>query len=67
MSVGRLVGLSVGQVTHLFNDPHVTPNWPTWPCFYLLYLSLFINFNHMKKKIGSLGTDGRSDEDTNGQ
>ena len=29
--VGRLVGLSV---THLFDDLHVAPYWPTWPCFY---------------------------------
>ena len=28
-----LVGRSVGWlVTHLFNDPHVAPYWPTWPC-----------------------------------
>ena len=30
-SVGRLVGLSV---THPFDDPHVAPYWPTWPCFF---------------------------------
>ena len=29
------VGLSVGRsVTHSFDDPHVAPYWPTWPCFY---------------------------------
>ena len=32
-SVGRSVGWSVGRVTHSFNDPHVAPYWPTWPCF----------------------------------
>ena len=27
------VGQSVGQsVTHPFDDPHVAPYWPTWPC-----------------------------------
>ena len=29
-SVGRLVCLSV---THSFDDPHVAPYWPTWPCY----------------------------------
>ena len=32
-SVGWLVGRSVGRVTHSFDDPHVAPYWPTWPCF----------------------------------
>ena len=33
-SVGWLVGWLVGlSVTHLFNDPHVAPYWPTWPCY----------------------------------
>ena len=27
-----LVGRSVGRVTHSFDDPHVAPYWPTWPC-----------------------------------
>ena len=31
--VGRLVGLSV---PHSFDDPHVAPYWPTWPCFPLI-------------------------------
>ena len=27
------VGLSVGRsVTHSFDDQHVAPYWPTWPC-----------------------------------
>ena len=26
------VGRSVGWVTHSFDDPHVAPYWPTWPC-----------------------------------
>ena len=25
-----LVGL---LVTHSFDDPHIAPCWPTWPCF----------------------------------
>ena len=29
-SVGWSVGLSV---THSFDDPHVAPDWPTWPCY----------------------------------
>ena len=29
-SVGQSVGRSV---THSFDDPHVAPYWPTWPCF----------------------------------
>ena len=29
--VGRLVCLSV---THSFDDQHVAPFWPTWPCYY---------------------------------
>ena len=32
VSVGRLVGWSVGQVTHPLDDPHVAAYWPTWPC-----------------------------------
>ena len=32
MSVGWLVGWSVGRVTQSFNNPHVVPYWPTWPC-----------------------------------
>ena len=33
-SVRRLVGLSVCLlVTHSFDDPHVAPYWPTWPCY----------------------------------
>ena len=24
---------SVCRVTHSFDDPHVAPYWPTWPCF----------------------------------
>ena len=31
LSVGWLVGLSV---THLFDDQHVAPYWPTWPCYH---------------------------------
>ena len=31
-SVGLLVGRTVGRVTHSFDDPHVAPYWPTWPC-----------------------------------
>ena len=33
-SVGLLVGLLVGRVTHSFDDPYVTPYWPTWPCLF---------------------------------
>ena len=37
MSNGWLVGWSVGlSVMHSFDDPHVAPYWPTWPCFSLL-------------------------------
>ena len=32
-SVGWLVGRSVCGVAHSFDDPHVAPYWPTWPCF----------------------------------
>ena len=30
--VGRSVCLCL-SVTHSFDDPHVAPYWPTWPCF----------------------------------
>ena len=43
-SVGHLVGQSVGGVTHSFNDPHVAPYWPTWPCFLSLFLSSVLPF-----------------------
>ena len=29
-------------VTHSFDDPHVAPYWPTWPCF--LYRSILLPF-----------------------
>ena len=31
------VGLSV---THSFDDPHVAPYWPTWPCFFVFRFQL---------------------------
>ena len=31
LNVGWSVGRLVGRVTHLFDDPHVAPYWPTWP------------------------------------
>ena len=33
--VGWLVGWLVGRVMHSFDDPHVAPYWPTWPCLML--------------------------------
>ena len=36
------VGLSVClSVTHSFDDPHVAPYWPSWPCFYLIWKTSF--------------------------
>ena len=32
-SIIGCVRWSVGRVTHSFDDPHVAPYWPTWPCF----------------------------------
>ena len=40
LSVGWLVGRSVGRVTHSFDDQHVAPYWPTWPCSLRLALSV---------------------------
>ena len=42
-SVGRSVGRLVGRlVTQSFDNLHVAPYWPTWPCFSLLtYFTLF--------------------------
>ena len=34
------VGLSVGRVTHSFDDPHVAPYWPTWPCSLMINLAI---------------------------
>ena len=31
--VRQSVGRSVGWVTPSFDDTHVAPYWPTWPCF----------------------------------
>ena len=31
-SVDWSVGWSVGRVKHSFDDSHVAPYWPTWPC-----------------------------------
>ena len=43
-SVRRLVGLLVClSVTHSFDDQHVAPYWPTWPCFLNIDL-LFSSF-----------------------
>ena len=42
-----LVGWLVGWVTHSFDDPHVAPYWPTWPCYYIslcFFSSLSISF-----------------------
>ena len=33
--VGQSVGWGVGRGKHSFDDPHVAPYWPTWPCSYL--------------------------------
>ena len=33
VSVGRSVGW---LVTHSFDDSHIAPYWPTWPCFLML-------------------------------
>ena len=27
----------VCRVTHSFDDPHVAPYWPTWPCYSTMY------------------------------
>ena len=36
---------SVGRsVTHSFDDPHVAPYWPTWPCFSLALLLFSFKF-----------------------
>ena len=37
----------VGRITHLFDDPHVAPYWPTWPCF--LYVKEFSHFRAYSK------------------
>ena len=38
-----LVCLSVClSVTHSFDDPHVAPYWPSWPCFPLPFLNTFL-------------------------
>ena len=46
--VCRSVGLSV---THSFDDQHVAPYWPTWPCFLLL--------KRKKEILGFGGNNGR--------
>ena len=44
-SVGWFFGRSVCGVTHLFDDPHVAPYWPTWPCeWFLRHLTQFSSF-----------------------
>ena len=35
------VGWSIIRVTHLFDNPHVAPYWPTWPCFVIHHIGLF--------------------------
>ena len=42
-SVGWSVGLLVGRVTHPFDDLHVAPYWPTWPCFRYFHASLSLH------------------------
>ena len=40
-SVGRSVGRSVGlSVTHSFDNPHVAPYWPTWPCYFYSWIEI---------------------------
>ena len=47
--VGRSVGWLVGRVTHSFDNLHVAPYWPTWPC-YFGKMSQF-----MSSKLGNTG------------
>ena len=35
-----LVCWSVSWVMHSFENPHVAPYWPTWPCFFLAVFGL---------------------------
>ena len=41
--VGWLVGRSVGRVTHSFDNPHVAPYWPTWPCSFMNVFCLLLS------------------------
>ena len=41
VSVGRSVGSSDCRVTHSFDDPHVAPYWPFWPCSFLSFFFPF--------------------------
>ena len=43
MSVGWLVGWSVGRVTHLFDDPHGALHCSTWPCLRSHLLNVWMN------------------------
>ena len=69
-SVGRFVGWSVGLlVTHSFDDPHVAPYWPIWPCsfFRFLFISCFflsffgeLTFWYFRNEFGSDMKSGTS-------
>ena len=51
MSVGWLVG----RVRHSFDDPHVAPYWPTWPCSHLgPFCAGQVNGNQMRSALNSL-------------
>ena len=44
------VGWSVGRVTRSFDDPHVAPYWPTWPC-YLITFRLFVSIRVLSNSV----------------
>ena len=46
--VGRSVGWLVCGVTQSFDDPHVAPYWPTWPCSTI--------FGYFQLKLSSIET-----------
>ena len=53
-SVCQSVCLSVCQsvclsVTHSFDDPHVAPYWPSWPCFFHTLFSQFYRLSRTRR------------------
>ena len=57
---------SVGWlVTHSFDDPHVAPYWPTWPCFFNKKVSdelnSYLDREKWEAKAKSLAADGGTD------
>ena len=52
-SITGCVRWLVSRVTHSFDDPHVAPYWPTWPCFQSCYSFKMLFIKKVAKQVES--------------